>query len=60
VNAIGVWSTNCGAEIIPRAEAFASAGGPRYLAISARFLADFMAYAEGWAAQLEAQLEAEQ
>jgi PadR family transcriptional regulator, regulatory protein AphA len=46
-------------EIIPRAEAFASQGGPRFVAISARFLADFMAYAEGWAAQLEAQLEAE-
>ncbi len=47
-------------EIIPRAEAFGAAGGPRYLAISARFLADFMAYAEGWAAELEAQLEAGQ
>jgi ABC-type phosphonate transport system ATPase subunit len=47
-------------EIIPRAEAFGSEGGPRYLAISARFLGDFMAYAEEWLARLEAQLEAEQ
>lgn len=47
-------------EIIPRAEALEAAGGPRYLAISARFLADFMAFAERWAAQLEKQLEAEQ
>lgn len=46
-------------EIIPRAEAFESQG-IRYLAISARFLADFMAYAEQWAAREEAKLEAEQ
>lgn len=46
-------------EIIPRAEALEE-HGTRYLAISARFLADFMAYAEEWAARLEAQLEAEQ
>jgi DNA-binding PadR family transcriptional regulator len=44
-------------EIIPRAEAFESEG-TRYLAISARFLGDFMAYAEEWAARLEAKLEA--
>jgi DNA-binding PadR family transcriptional regulator len=45
-------------EIIPRAEALEE-HGTRYLAISARFLADFMAYAEEWAARLEEQLEAE-
>jgi DNA-binding PadR family transcriptional regulator len=45
-------------EIIPRAEAFESQG-IRYLAISARFLGDFMAFAEEWAARLEAKLEAE-
>jgi predicted S18 family serine protease len=46
-------------EIIPRAEAFESQG-IYYLAVSARFLGDFMAYAEEWLARLEAQLEAEQ
>jgi DNA-binding PadR family transcriptional regulator len=46
-------------EIIPRAEAFESLG-IHYLAVSARFLGDFMTYAERWLAQLEAQLEAEQ
>ncbi len=45
-------------EIIPGAEALESQG-IYYLAVSARFLGDFMAYAEGWAARLEAQLEAE-
>jgi DNA-binding PadR family transcriptional regulator len=47
-------------EIIPRAEEFAGAGGPRYLAISARFLGDFMAYAEGWLARLEKKLDGKQ
>ncbi len=46
-------------EIIPAAETFESQG-IHYLAVSARFLGDFMAYAEGWVARLEAQLEAEQ
>jgi DNA-binding PadR family transcriptional regulator len=46
-------------EIIPRAEAFESQG-IHYLAVSARFLGDFMAFAEGWLEQLEAKLEAEQ
>jgi DNA-binding PadR family transcriptional regulator len=46
-------------EIIPRAEAFESQG-VRYLAVSARFLADFMAYAEEWLTRLEEKLEAEQ
>lgn len=46
-------------EIIPRAEAFES-HGIYYLAISARFLADFMAYAEQWATRVEAKLEADQ
>ncbi len=46
-------------EIIPRAEAFESQG-IRYLAVSARFLGDFMAFAEGWLERLEAKLEAEQ
>ena len=45
-------------EIIPAAEAFESLG-IRYLAISARFLGDFMAYAEDWVARLEAQLKSE-
>jgi PadR family transcriptional regulator AphA len=45
-------------EVIPRAEEF-EAQGTRYLAVSARFLGDFMAYAEQWLARLEAQLEAE-
>jgi DNA-binding PadR family transcriptional regulator len=46
-------------EIIPAAESFEELG-IRYLAISARFLGDFMAFAEGWTSQLEAKLEAEQ
>lgn len=46
-------------EIIPRAEAFESQG-TYYLAISARFLGDFMAFAEEWTARLEGKLEAEQ
>jgi DNA-binding PadR family transcriptional regulator len=45
-------------EIIPRAEAFES-HGIHYLAVSARFLGDFMTFAVGWLAQLETQLEAE-
>lgn len=46
-------------EIIPRAAAFESQG-IHYLAVSARFLGDFMAFAEGWLERLEAKLEAEQ
>ncbi len=46
-------------EIIPRAEAFEPLG-IHYLAVSARFLGNFMTFAESWLAQLEAQLEAEQ
>ncbi len=46
-------------EIIPRAEAFESQG-IHYLAVSARFLGDFMAYAEEWLGRLEAELETEQ
>ncbi|MGA8746977.1 MAG: PadR family transcriptional regulator [Solirubrobacterales bacterium] len=44
-------------EILPRAEALES-GGIHYLAISARFLADFLGFAEDWTARLEAELEA--
>lgn len=45
-------------EIIPRAEAFET-HGIHYLAVSARFLGDFMAFAEGWLERLEAKLKAE-
>ena len=46
-------------EIIPAAEAFEPLG-VRYVAVSARFLGDFMAFAEQWLVRLEAELEAEQ
>ena len=46
-------------EIIPRAEAFEPLG-IHYLAVSARFLGDFMAFAEEWLARLETKLEAEE
>lgn len=45
-------------EIVPRAEAF-EPHGIHYLAVSARFLGDFMSFAETWLRRLEAQLEAE-
>ncbi len=46
-------------EIIPRAEAF-EPHGIHYLAVSARFLGDFMTFAETWLERLEEQLKAEQ
>jgi DNA-binding PadR family transcriptional regulator len=45
-------------EIVPQAEAFESAG-IRYVAVTARFSADLLAFAEDWLARLEEELEGE-
>jgi DNA-binding PadR family transcriptional regulator len=45
-------------EIVPQAEAFESAG-IRYLAVTARFSADLLAFAEEWLGHLEEELEGE-
>jgi DNA-binding PadR family transcriptional regulator len=45
-------------EILPQAEAFESVG-IRYVAVTARFSADLLAFAEDWLSRLEEELEGE-